>query len=387
VDFKAAACMSNIALKEVTNKKNLRAFIDFPFKLYANNEYWVPPLIKDELDTFNPKKNPAFEYAEARLWLAYKNEKVVGRIAAIKHGPELEKEQKLRFGWIDFIDDIDVSKALLGIVEEWAAELGATLIHGPLGFNDMDFEGMLIDGFDEPTTIATIYNFPYYPKHVEELGYKKVVDWLEFRGKFVPDIPEKMIRTAQLVKDRFNFQNVELKSNKDIKRYGDKLFVTLNHSYADLYGFYRLTPTEARYVVEKYLGFLSPKYISLVADEEGEVVAFGVAMPSLSEAFRKANGRLLPFGFIHIIKAMLLNKDLDLYLIGINPKYHNTGVVSVIFLELWKSFINEGVESIHANPMLEKNNKLLNIWRSLGGKANVEEKEFFKRRRCYEKRL
>lgn len=382
MDFKAAACMSTIALKEVTNKKNLRAFIDFPFTLFADSPHWVPPLIRDELDTFDRTKNPAFEYADARLWLAYKNEKVVGRIAAIKHGPELEKEQKLRFGWIDFVDDIEVSKALLSKVEEWAAELGATQIHGPLGFNDMDFEGMLIDGFDEPTTIATIYNYPYYPAHLEELGFQKAADWRELRGEFVADIPQKLTRTAEVVKDRFNLHTVKLTSSKDIKRYGEKLFKTLNHSYGDLYGFYRLTPVEARYVVKKYLGFLSPKYISLVADEHDNVVAFGVAMPSLTSAFKKANGRLLPFGFIHIAKAMLFNKNLDLYLIGINPEYQNSGVVTIIFNELWERFRKLGIKSLHANPLLESNERMFNLWKTLGGGDKV-----IKQRRCYIKKI
>ena len=374
--------MSNIALKEVDNRRDLRAFIDFPFSLFSNSPHWVPPLIRDEKDTFDPSKNPAFEYAEARMWLAYLGSEIVGRVAAIKHGPELENEKKIRFGWIDFIDKNEVSEALINKVEEWANELGAEYIHGPLGFNDMDFEGMLIDGFDEPTTIATIYNFPYYPGHMEKLGFQKAADWRELRGDFVNEIPKKLTRTAEVVKDRFNLHTVELRSSKDILRYGDKLFETLNHSYSDLYGFYRLTPVEARYVVEKYLGFLSPKYISLVADKDENVVAFGVAMPSLTNAFKKANGRLLPFGFLHIAKAMIFNKNLDLYLIGINPEYKNSGVVTILFNQLWERFKELGIKSLHANPLLESNERMFNLWKTLGGGDKV-----IKQRRCYIKKV
>ncbi len=374
--------MSNIALKEVTNRQELRAFIDFPFQLYVDSPLWVPPLIRDELDTFNRAKNPAFEYAEARLWLAYRDGKVAGRIAAIKHGPELEKEKKLRFGWIDFVDDVEVSHALLTQVEIWATELGATQVHGPLGFNDMDFEGMLIDGFEEPTTIATIYNYPYYPQHLEQCGYGKAADWLELKGKLEQDVPQKIKRTAEIVKERFHLRTVEFKSSRDLKRYGINFFNSVNNSYGDLYGFYRLTPTESKYVVDKYLSYLSPKYISLVADENETVVAFGVAMPSLTEAFKKAKGRLLPFGFFHIAKAMLFNKNLDLYLIGINPEYKNSGVVSIIFSELWERFWNLGIETLHANPMLETNERMFNLWKTVGISNNI-----IKRRRCFIKKV
>ncbi|MBO6794008.1 MAG: N-acetyltransferase [Balneolaceae bacterium] len=374
--------MSNIALKEVTNRQELRAFIDFPFQLYADSQLWVPPLIRDELDTFDRTKNPAFEYADARLWLAYRDGEVVGRIAAIKHGPELENEKKLRFGWIDFIDDLEVSQALLTQVETWASELGATQVHGPLGFNDMDFEGMLIDGFEEPTTIATIYNFPYYPQHLEQLGYTKAADWLELRGDINQKPTDKIKRTADFVKQRFNLRTVEFKSSKDLKSYGINFFNAVNNSYGDLYGFYRLTPTESKYVVDKYFSYLSPKYISLVADKQNKVIAFGVAMPSLTEAFKKAKGRLFPFGFLHIGKAMLFSKNLDLYLIGIVPEYKNSGVVSIIFSELWERFWKLGVKTLHANPLLETNERMFNLWKTLGG----GDKDI-KRRRCFIKRV
>jgi hypothetical protein len=379
--------MSDIVIKEVQSKGDLKAFVKFPFKLYANNKCWVPPIIKDEMEDFNPNKNPSYEHAVTKNWLAYQNGEIVGRICAIKHGAEFEAERKVRFGWIDFIDDIEVSKALLIAMENWAKNQGAKEVHGPLGFTDMDMEGMLVEGFDVPGTIASIYNYSYYPNHLIQLGYTKAVDWVEMQHEFQEDIPEKIKRIASYVEDRFGFKRIPLKSTKDIVIYGEKLFETLNESYSDLYGFYKITPNEAKRIVKKYLSFLSPKYVALIGDDNGQVVAFGVCMPSLTKAYQRANGRLFPFGFIPILKDLKLNKSLDLYLIAALPEFQKSGVIMMVFHELWKSFIKEGVTSFRTNPMLEHNNNLLNIWRTLGGKSSIVETKKIKHRRCFSKRL
>lgn len=375
--------MSDISIKEVLSKDDLRSFVDFPFQLYKSSPHWVPPLVADEIKTFSPEINPAYDHAETKLFLAIKAGNIVGRIAAILHAQEFKEAKKMRFGWIDFEDDPNISARLLQAVEEWARSVGAKTVHGPLGFNDMDFEGMLVDGFDLTPTIATIYNYAYYPDHLERLDYKKSVEWMELKGEVPQQVPQRLERAASYVKERFELHTVKVKNARALKPYGIKFFQTLNNSFTDLYGFYPLTEKESNYVLDNYMGFLAPKYVSLVANKEEEIVAFGVTMPSLSEAFKKANGSLFPFGFISIAKAMLFNKHLDMYLIGINPEYQNTGAIHIVFHELWTRFAKMGIKTIHANPLLESNEKMFKVWQSLGGGTE----NIIKRRRCYEKEL
>lgn len=379
--------MSELIIKKITEKKDFITFVKFPFKLYKGNKYWVPPIIADELEDFNPKKNPAYEYAESRHWLAYKNGEVVGRVAAIKHGFEFNEHKKIRFGWIDFVDDLEVSEALLNAVESWAKELKASELIGPMGFNDFDFQGMLVEGFNSITTIATIYNFPYYKDHLEKHGYSKELDWLELRHQFTEEVPKKLSRVANQISERFKFQVIPVHSKKDIQNNMDEFFEVVNTSYEGLFGFYKLTPAESRRIGKKYFSFLSRKYVKLIQNEEGKMIAFGISMPSLSQAFRKANGRLFPFGFIHLLKALKFNKSIDLYLVGVLPEYQKTGVIGMVYHELWKSFIKEGVTSFQANPALEDNARVFNLWKTLAGNSEVLDEKILKRRRCYSKKL
>ncbi len=348
----------------------------------------MPPIKNDEIETFNPQKNPSYEGAKAKLWLAYRNNEIVGRVAAIKHGQEFDEEQVVRFGWIDFIDDTEVSHRLLQEVESWAIELGAKAIHGPLGFSDMDFEGLLVEGFDSIATIATIYNFPYYNDHLEELGFTKAADWIELKGEFDPDIEKKFKRAASFLKERFELEPITLRNSKDIQFYGLKMFELINDSYADLYGFYPIRKSESAYIVKKYLSYVRPHHLSFIKNKNGEMIAFGVTMPSLSRAFQKANGKLFPFGVFHIVKALLFNRDFDLYLIGVHPEYANTGAISLVFAEIWKNFAKLNVKVMRANPVLEDNERMIGLWKSITKSKDLNlDDHVLKRRRCYIKSI
>lgn len=378
--------MSEIVLREVANRKDLKAFVKFPFSLYKDNEYWVSPLIMDEMESFNPAKNPSYEYCETKLWLAYKNDTIVGRVAGIKHGPEFENEKKIRFGRIDFIDDPEVSASLINAVQEWGKELGAEHIHGPLGFNDMDLEGLLVEGFDTLSTIATMYSYPYYKDHLENLGLLKAEEWIELSGDFEPRIPERLKRGASYVSERFKVHPVDFKNSKIIKSYGHNMFRALNESYGGLYGFYPLTQKEIDLLINKYLTYVSKNSLSMIVNEQDKVVAFAVTVPSLSRAIQKARGRLFPFGFLYIAKALLFNKEIDLYLIGVHPDYQNTGVISVLFYDLWQKYNKMNIQCGNANPLLETNEKMLKVWNTIAKNENEDfQSHITKRRRCYTK--
>lgn len=380
--------MSDVIIKEVKSKKDLKSFVKFPFELYAGNPNWVPPIIADELDDLNPKSNPAFEYAQSRQWLAYIDGNLCGRIAAIKHNLEFEDEKKVRFGWIDFIDNYEVSKKLIKAVEDWAKELQAEKVHGPMGFNDFDFEGMLVEGFDTISTIATIYNYPYYKDHLEKLGYSKAVDWLEFKYPFEEqyEIPDRLKKISGYVAKRYGLGLIELKKKKELLALFDNFFHAVNESYKVLYGYYKLTEKEGLRLKKKFFSYLSLKYLSGVRNEEGDIVAFAITMPSLSKAFQKANGRLFPFGFIHILWAIYTVKDIDLYLIGALPEYQEKGATAMVFLDISEKFIKEGVTTLRFNPALEDHSKLLGNWGSIFG-SSFDDNDKIKRRRCYIKEL
>ncbi|MDR1896753.1 MAG: hypothetical protein LBR10_08185 [Prevotellaceae bacterium] len=372
----------NVIIKEITTKSDLKKFVKFPFKLYKNSPYWVPPLIFDEMQTLRKDKNPSFEYCEARYWLAYKAGKIVGRVAAILNPRVNEKwgYKHLRFGWIDFIDDMEVSKALLDEVEKWAKELGMDLIDGPLGFTDMDNEGLLVEGFDKMPTISNIYNYPYYPRHLEQHGYSKHEDWLQFKFNASQPVPAKMERLNNLVMKKYNLHIKNFTKSKQILPYGRKFFHTLNQTFVDLYGFVELTDKEIDRYVKMYLTFIQPPFVCLVFDDKDNIVAFGVSMPSLSRAFQKAKGRLFPFGFIHIFRALKKYDEIDLYLNGVHPDWQKKGVASIYYAELNKSFIRYNVKVAVSNQQLESNINAISMWHNY-------ENEPYIRRRCYKKAL
>lgn len=372
-----------IQVEEVITKGQLSKFISFPDTLYKGNKYMVPQLHVFEKSTLSPAKNPAFEFCEAKYWLAYKNRVIVGRVAAIINHKvnEIKNEKTVRFGWIDFIDDLEVSAALIKKAEDWGKIKGMSQVQGPLGFSDLDLEGMLVEGFNEIGTQAVIYNYPYYPVHLEQHGYNKDVDWIQFEIKVPPQVPDKVKRMSDIVLKKYNLRILKFKKAKDLLPYANKMFYTLNEAYKDLYGFAPLTEKQIEYYIKQYFSTVNPKYISFVADSNDNVVGFGIGFLSLSKALIKAKGRLFPFGFLHILKDMRKNDTVDLLLQAVNDEYKYKGVPAVFFAHMMQAFIDNGVRIAISSPALETNNRAFLMF------TNGYEVRQHIRRRCYIKHL
>lgn len=353
-----------VAIKPV--KKELRKYVQFGIDLYAGNPCYVPPLFFDEVNSFRPEKNPAFDFCESQSFMAYRDNKAVGRITAIINNAVNEKtgEKVVRFGFVDFIDDDEVVDALFETVRQWGKERGMTTIAGPLGYSDMDPEGMLIDGFDEMGTMATIYNYPYYATQMERMGYEKDTDWIEFRMTVPEGIPEKYSRIADIVRRKFELHVVELKSRKWVKEtYGRAIFELINEAYKDLYGFVALTDRQIEYYIDMYLGMLRLEDVCLIADKEDKLVGVGISMPSLSMALRKSGGKLFPFGWYHILKAIRGGSDVvDLLLVAIKPEYQGKGVNALLFSTLIPNYIANGYKFAESNVELEDNENVQKQW-------------------------
>jgi GNAT superfamily N-acetyltransferase len=371
----------NIVIREVTTSKELKKFVLFPHALYSKNPYWVPSLISDEILTLSKTKNPAFEYCDARYWLAYKEGKVAGRIAGIVNNAFIEKWGKryARFGWFDFIDDKSVSRALFETVELWALEKNMAAIHGPFGFTDFDPEGLLIDGFDRPGTMTTIYNYPYYAHHLEALNYVKDVDWVEYEIDIPQTIPERVTRIVNEISRRYDLQLLKVKTSRKLLPYARGVFDLINKSYEHLYGVVTLSEKQIDAYIKQFFSFIHPDYVSIVL-EKNEVVAFAISMPSLSTALQKSKGRMLPFGFLHLYKALHWNDRVDLYLIAVRPDLQNKGVTSMLIKDLNEKFIKHRIVKAIAHPILEQNGKMISFWKGF-------KKAIIKRRRCYIKAL
>ena len=373
-----------ITIKKVETSKELKQFIRFNYEMYKDNPYSVPDLYDDMLNTFSRNKNAAFEFCEADYFLAYKDGKPVGRVAAIMNNRANEtwNKKEVRFGWIDFIDDAEVSDALLKTVEAWGKERGATEIVGPLGFTDFDAEGMLVEGFDQLSTMATIYNYPYYPEHMVKHGYEKDADWVEFKI-YIPDaIPDKHKRISEIIMRKYGLKIVKCTS-KDIKKYGQAIFDLMNEAYSQLYGYSALSPRQIKQYIKMFLPILDLRMVTLVVDSEDQVIAAGISMPSLSEALQKAKGRLLPFGWYHLLKVIFLKKYpkvLDLLLVAVKPEYQNKGVNALLFYDLIPVYQKIGFEYAESNPELELNDKVQAQWEYF-------KTEQHKRRRCFKKEI
>ncbi len=357
-----------IEIKQVSNRKELRAFIRFNYELYKDNAYSVPDLYDDMLNTFNKEKNAAFEFCEAEYFLAYKDNKLVGRVAAIinKKANETWNKKDVRFGWIDFIDDIEVSEALLKAVEQYGKTHGMENIQGPLGFTDFDAEGMLIEGFDQLSTMATIYNYPYYSEHIEKLGYVKDADWVEYQIYIPKDgVHDKHQRIADLVQKKYNIRIKKYTSGKKLaKDYGQAIFELMNEAYSPLYGYSALSQTQIQQYVKMYLPILDLKMVPLIIDQDDKLVGVGITMPSLSIALQKAKGRLLPFGWFHLARALFFGKSriVDLLLVAVKPEYQNKGVNALLFSDLIPVYQKEGCIFAESNPELEMNGKVQAQW-------------------------
>jgi GNAT superfamily N-acetyltransferase len=356
----------SVFIKQITNKRDLRRFVKFNITLYKDNPYHVPGLIDEEIMTLSKDKNPAFEAGEAIYFMAYKEKKIVGRIAGlINHESNKTWNQKhARFGFVDFIDDDEVVDKLFGAVEEWAKSKGLNAIHGPLGFTDLDHEGMLVEGFDQLGTMATIYNYPYYPKQLERIGYIKDKDWREFKIYVPSEVPQKHLRIGEIAMQKYGLKILKFKNRKEIWPYAYKIFDALNKAYAPLYGFTKLTEKQIRYYVNMYIPMLRLDFVTIVIRKEDDAVAgFGITMPNLSQALRKAKGRFFPFGFIHLLKALYSKPEVvDFYLIGVLPEYHNKGVNALMFNDLIPILNKLGVKYAESNPELETNSAVQAQW-------------------------
>ena len=369
-----------IIVKEVRKKKELLRFVKFPFQLYKNSPYWVPPIIKEELHTLDKTKNPVFKNAEARLFLAYKDSKIAGRIAAIINHLEIPKQKKLRFGWFEVIDDIEVTKALFNTIFEYGKQQELEYAEGPCGFSNMDKAGMLIDGFDKVNNMTTHYNPVYYPKHLEELGFTKRMDWVEYSINTPEKVPDKVKKFSELVLKRYQLTHLKFNSSKELLRYADNMFDLMNRAFESLPSFSPIQPYQVEIYKKKYLKFIHPDFIDFIADKDDKLVAFSITMPSFAKALQKARGRLFPFGFIHLLRARKKNDTGNLYLIGVDPEYQGKGLTAVIFQSVMINFNKRKIKYVETNPELEENTAVQALWKDYDPKL-------FKRWRTYKKIL
>lgn len=354
-----------ITIVEANSAKLLKDFVTFPFDLYKNHPCWVPPLISEELETFDKEKNPAFSSAEATFYLAYKSNKIVGRIAAIINWNEVndQKKSKVRFGWWETIDDIEVTKALLEKVSILGKKNNLNHIEGPMGFSNLDKVGVVTDGFDELGSMITWYNYPYYKDHLEQLGFVKEKEYHENKFPFSNVKPEFFFRVQDMIKKRYQLTPINFTKTKDIMPYVDEMFDLFNTSYANLSSFVAITDIQKEYFKKKYISFINPEYIKFVVDKDQKIVAFSIVMPSFSEALQKAKGKLFPFGFYHLLRAKKKSKDVLFYLIGVDPEYQNKGVTAIIFNEYYECFKDRGIQNCIRTPELADNHAIQNIWK------------------------
>lgn len=380
--------MSAIEIKKVELRRDLCKFIDFHNELYKGNPYHVPNLYFDEMNTFRKDKNAAFDFCEAEYFMAYRDGKVVGRVAAIiNHSANKKWEREsVRFGWIDFVDDIEVSKALLKAVEDYGKSKGMKEIVGPLGFTDMDPEGMLLYGYDQLGTQATAYNYPYYPEHMDRMGgWEKDNDYVEYKLYVPEEMPEKYATIAKMIQKRYNLQVKKLKRNEIYGEngYGKKIFNVVNETFKDLYGYSKLTDRQIEQYVKMYLPMADLDLITIIEDwntPDHKVVGVGISIPSLARALQKCGGKLFPFGWWHILRALKFHKTevVDLLLIGVLPEYRQKGANALLFYDLIPHYQRLGFKWGETHVEMETNMKVQGQWQYLN-------REIHKRRRCYKK--
>lgn len=371
-----------INIKEVKNKKEMKQFVTFPFSLYRNNKFWIPPLIKDEINNFDTSKNPVFEKATAHFFLAFKGKEIVGRIAAIINRNEVEDQQlkKMRFGWFDFVDDYEVSKQLLKKVYEIGKQNKLTFMEGPVGFSSMDKVGVLTKGFDEFGKMITWYNHPYYVSHYKKLGFVIEKEYIESK-MLISNIGEKISkyeRFSKLIKERYHLKALNFIESKKIMPYVDEMFQLYDKAYSKLSSYVPLTKKQITFFKEKYISFINPEYIKFVVDRNNDLVAFAIIMPSFADALQKANGKLFPFGFYHLLKAKKKNNTAVSYLIGVDPVYQHKGLTAIIFEELYHSVANNNVLNFILTPQLKDNDEINKIWKNFKPKV-IKERCTFKK--------
>ncbi len=355
-----------ISVKEISNKRDLKAFVKFPFSLNKDSKYWVPPIVNEELRTFDKTVNPVFKDADAYFFLAYKDQKIVGRIAAIINWIEVNKQQekKMRFGWFDVIDDVDVTKALLKKVHEIGKENDLKYVEGPVGFSNLDKVGILTEGFDELGSMITWHNLPYYASHFNALGYTVAKTYSENKMLFSNILPKYFARIQELIKKRYQLRSLNFTNNKEILAYTDEMFDVFSKSHSVLSSFVDINNEQKDYFKKKFIGFLNPEYVKFVLDKDDKLVGFGIVTPSYAKALQKMKGKLFPFGFRHLLQAKKHEKTVTFYLIGVLPEYQNKGVTAIIFNEFHKTFTKKGIELCIRGPELDDNTAIHQLWKN-----------------------
>lgn len=375
----------SVEVRQIHSEADMRKFVEFNLKLYKGNPYHVPGLIKDALGTLNPRTNPAFQFCEAAYFLAYRDGEIVGRIAGIinHRANETWNQNNARFGFVDFINDDEVVDALFDAVIKWAKKHKKDMLQGPMGFTDLDHEGMLVEGFDQIGTMATIYNYAYYPHQLERLGFIKDQDWKEFKIMIPDAIPEKHQRISNIVRQKYGLKTVKFRTRKEVEPYAHRIFETLNQAYSVLYGFSELSKEQIDYYVKQYIPMIHLDFVTLIVREsDDKVVAFAITIPNLSRALQKAKGKMYPFGWFHLAKDLYMkgNPVVDLYLIGVIPEYQNKGVNALLFDDLIPVFQKAGIKYAESNPELETNAAVQMQW-------NYFERVHHKTRRAYIKEI
>ncbi|MCQ2285283.1 MAG: N-acetyltransferase [Bacteroidales bacterium] len=373
----------SVSIKEVVTKKELKAFVRFPNKLYKNNPYYVPQLEQSDLDALTPGKNHAFDFCEGKYWLAYLDGKIVGRIAGIINHEYNERHGILyvRFGWMDFIDNEEVVDKLIDTVRDWAKSKNAQYLSGPLGFLEFDASGVLVEGFDQIPTAYGKYNAPYYAQHLERLGFTKDVDWVEYQIKIPEHFPENVISASQKLAERYKLKVLQFTSKKVlVEKYADKLFALLNRQYERVHGYCKLSDGQILDLKNQFIPMLNLKYVAIVVDENDDMVGFAICLPSISKALQKAKGHLYPFGFIHLLHALRKNDTIDSLLVAVATEYQNKGVTAMMFTTIWRQLHANGFTTIESTRQWEDNIQVRNLWNRFGYVLH-------KRARCYIKKM
>ncbi len=358
----------SIEIREIAPvKAELEKYVKFGIDHYKGNSYFVPPLILDEVETLTPAKNPAFDYCKAKSWMAYRDGKPVGRITGIINTVVNERtgSKDVRFSFVDFIDDDEVVDTLFATLEKWAKSEGMTSVVGPMGFTDMDHEGMLTYGFDELGTMATIYNYPYYPRQMERMGFVSDAEWVEYRMTVPDEVPDQLQRVGDIVRRKYGLRTIKYTSAKKIKAdYGVALFELINEAYDKLYGYSPLSKRQIEYYIDIYLPILRLENVCVIVDSEDKLVGIGISIPSMSRALQKSGGKLLPFGWIHLLKAMYRHNDIvDLLLVAVKPEYMGKGVNALLFTDLLPVYIKNGYRWAESNPELADNENVQQQWK------------------------
>jgi len=376
--------IKDIVIKEAKTKAEYLAFVKFPYSLYKENPNWVPPLINDEIETIDPDLNPVYQNANASFFLAYQDEKIVGRIAAIVNWIEVKeiKKSKVRFGWFDVIDNINVTKSLIDCVIKFGKDHNLESVEGPLGFSNLDKAGLLIKGYEEQNTMITLYNHPYYSEHLKKLGFNEAAKWVEYEIKIddFESSPEKVKRFSKLIMERYNLTLLNFKNRKAIIPYVDQMFELLDKTYNKLQSYVPIQDYQIENYKKRFLKFINPDFIKCIIDQQGKLICFSITMPSFTEALKKVNGKLTFFNSIHILKAMYFNKRASFYLIGVRPDYQNKGITAIIFNEMQKLFNKQNINIVETNPELEENTAIQKLWKNY-------EHRLHKRRATFSKKI